>query len=232
MTREYRKELGFSNASKTKDFLTAKDIKCINWSLIDLYNNRLIDIFSRIQKTIPYNEINIESSVQFAYETIKSNDILNKLTNHGRAPESVYFSWMQGYLTTILFQPLIEKELNCNLIQNGADDLFNPKQFSRKSDPDLIDKNNKIFVEVQSGFKGSKVDIKKTKVKTPTDYEYYIACFDCFNGLFVILNTRELLELPENEWYSNVLWEGALCYTVPDNRLKPYNMLWNGMKTV
>ena len=222
MSKSYRQSLGFSNATDTKNFLTAKDIVCINHDLLHQYNTRLIDIFQRIQSTLPYSPQPIESIVQSAYTTLTTNDILPTLSNHGRTPESVYYSWLQGHLTVTIFKPLIESELSCNLSQNGADDLTNPTTFSRKSDPDLVDHQKKIYVEVQGGFKGSKIDIKRSKVKTSDTYQYYIAAFDCFNGQYTILNTRELLNLPESEWYENVLWEGALCYTVPEDRMKEW----------
>jgi hypothetical protein len=144
---------------------------------------------------------------------------LYSLSNHGRSLESVYFVWMQGYLSATIFQPLIEQKLNTELYQNGADDLTNPDTFSRKSDPDLVNKDQTIFVEVQSGFKGSKVDIKKTKVKTSESAEYYIAAFDCFNGTYTIINTKDI---PEDQWYENMLWEGALCYTIPNERMREW----------
>ena len=219
MTRQYRNALGFSNATETKEFLTGKDIVLINWNLLDEYNSRLIDMFSRIQRTLPFSKQDIESIVLSAYKTILENDILYSLSNHGRTPESVYFVWMQGYLSAVIFQPLLESELNTKLYQNGADDLANPKTFSRKSDPDLTNENRTVFVEVQSGFKGSKVDIKKSKVKTSPDADYYIAAFDCFNGTYTLVNTKDI---PEDQWYQNTLWEGALCYTVPSEQMKEW----------
>ena len=60
MTKYYRSTLGFSNANDTKEFLTGKDIVSINFDLIDFYNQRLIDIFSRIQTTLPTPPLNIE----------------------------------------------------------------------------------------------------------------------------------------------------------------------------
>jgi hypothetical protein len=222
MSRYYRSTLGFSNANDTKDFLTGKDIVSINYELLEEYNGRLIEIFSRIQTTLPTKPQDIELMVLTAYRTILNHDILESLSNHGRAPESVYFVWMQGYLSAMLFKPMIEKELGCVLIQNGADDLSNPKTFSRKSDPDLVDHDKKIYVEVQSGFKGSKVDIKKSKVKTSDEYTYYIAAFDCFNGTYVLIDTKALMNLPDDAWYNNASWEGALCYTVPQEQMKEW----------
>ena len=219
MTKYYRSTLGFSNANDTKEFLTGKDIVSINYELLDEYNSRLIDIFERIQTTLPVEPQDIELLVLTAYRTILNHDILESLSNHGRAPESVYFVWMQGYLSSMIFKPMLEKELGMTLYQNGADDLSNPSTFSRKSDPDLVNEDRTVFVEVQSGFKGSKVDIKKTKVKTSNTADYYIAAFDCFNGLYTIMNTKDI---PEDEWYENMLWEGALCYTIPSDKMKEW----------
>lgn len=223
-TKDYRKLLGFTNGTKAKEFLTAKDIVMINWPLVEAYNERLVETFSLIQNTLPCESIDIGLIVENAYQIIRNENILPHLSNHGRAPESVYFVWMQGYLSATIFQPLIENELDCKLIQNGADDLSDPSNFGRKSDPDLADHDKKIYVEVQSGFKGSKVDIKKSKVKESSDYTHYIACFDCYNGLYTIINTRQLLSLPDSEWYHNPLWEGALCYTVPHDKMKKWKV--------
>jgi len=87
MSKYYRSSLGFSNANDTKDFLTGKDIVSINFELIESYNERLIEIFSRIQTTLPYPQQNFERIVLEAYHTILSHDILYSLSNHGRAPE-------------------------------------------------------------------------------------------------------------------------------------------------
>jgi hypothetical protein len=219
MSRYYRSTLGFSNANETKQFLTGKDIVLLNYDLLDEYNERLIDIFGRIQVTLPVEEKDIETIVYEAYKTILDADILYKLSNHGRAPESVYFVWMQGYLATLIFKPMIELELQEALYPNGADDLSDPNTFSRKSDPDLTNASRTVFVEVQAGFKGSKVDIKKTKVKTADGADYYIAAFDCFNGTYTIINTRDI---PDDQWYENMLWEGALCYTIPSDQMKEW----------
>ena len=219
MSKYYRSTLGFSNANDTKDFLTGKDIVLLNYDLLDEYNDRLIDIFSRIQTTLPVTPQNIAMIVLRAYKTILDADILYKLSNHGRAPESVYFVWMQGYLASLIFKPMIELELDEALYPNGADDLSDPATFSRKSDPDLVNDSMTVFVEVQAGFKGSKVDIKKSKVKTSDGADYYIAAFDCFNGTYTIINTREI---PDDQWYENQLWEGALCYTIPSDRMKEW----------
>ena len=45
------------------------------------------------------------------------------------------------------------------------------------------------------------------------------AAFDCFNGTYTIINTREI---PDDQWYENQLWEGALCYTIPSDRMKEW----------
>ena len=218
LSKQYRKALGFSNASATKQFLTGKDIVSINWPLIELYNQRIIDIFTAIQSISDYRQLNVQKTVNDAFTIIRDNNIIPTMTNHGRSPESVYFVWMQGYIASLLFLPYIEKELNTKLIINGADDLSNPSTFARKSDPDFANSERTIFVEFQSGFKGSKVDIKKSKVKTSPTAEYYIAAFDFFNGLYTVINTKEI---PDDQWYENVLWEGALCYTVPNDQMKP-----------
>ena len=105
--RDYRKALGFSSANSAKDYLSAKDIKLINWQLIEIYNTRLIDIFTRIQSTLASPVAGYVSKiVNDAFLTIKNNDLLMQLSNHGRGPESVYYSWMQGYIASVIFKPM------------------------------------------------------------------------------------------------------------------------------
>lgn len=225
MTRDYRKELGFTNGTLAREYLTGKDIKDINWSLIEKYNERLISIFKRINETIPNFKYNhsIDELVQLSYRTIRKNEILQKLNNNGRSPESVYFVWMQGFLAATIFKSFIENKMGLNLKQNGADDLSQPEYFARKSDADFVDENKKVFVEVQSGFKGTKVDIKKSKIlNRKNGYTHYIVCLDCFNGSYIIINVNDLLALPDSVWYVNTLWEGSLCYTVPEEQMKSW----------
>jgi hypothetical protein len=219
MSKDYRKQLGFTNGGKLKDFFTAKDITMINWDLVEAYNDRLINAYHKVNATLPVPYTNpIADLVTNAYQAIRTNDILQTLNNHGRAREDVYYSWMHGYLTAQIFTPTIEAKLGLTLEQNGADDLSKPETFARQSDPDLVDHAKKTFVEVQAGFKGGKVDIKRSKVKCPNqDYTYYIVCIDWFNGRYCSLDARKLLALPDSEWYANAQWEGALCYTVPDD---------------
>ena len=224
MSKEYRKKLNFTNAGAFKDVLTAKDIKMINWPLVEAYNERLVESYTKLNSTLPKQYTgSIKDLVETAYQAIKTNDILPTLNNHGRASESVYLAWMQGYMISHIFKPFIEQQLGVTLEQNGADDLTKPETFGRKSDPDLVDHNNKVFVEVQAGFKGGKVDIKRSKVKAPNqDYTYQIVCIDCFNGRICTVNARELLDLPETEWYANPQWEGALCHTIPEDSMKSW----------
>ena len=221
--KDYRKALGFASASAIKDYMSAKDLKLINWDLIQLYNSRLIESFIKIQLTMPTDHLSIEKIVTDAYFTIRNNNLLAQFNNHGRSIESVYYNWMQGYITATIFKSFIEERLNCKLTQNGADDLNKPQIFAKKSDPDFIDANEKIFVEVQAGFKGGKIDIKRSKIKTTlSDYDYYIVCIDCFNGKYCILSVKELLTLPESVWYKNPQWENALCYTIDESKMKPW----------
>ena len=224
MSKEYRKSLGFKNATAFKNFLTAKDIQMINWPLVEKYNERLLETYTALNSTLPKKyQGSIKDLIQSAYKTMRDNDILQGLNNHGRATELVYFAWMQGYLISNIFKPFIEDHLGLSLEQNGADDLSNPETFGRKSDPDLVDHKKKVYVEVQAGFKGGKVDIKRTKVKAEDqDYTYNIVCIDCFNGRFCIVNARDLLSLPESAWYPNPQWEGALCYTIPEDSMKSW----------
>lgn len=51
-SKKYRKALGFSSKNKIKKYFKATDIVKVNWSLIDDYNARLIELFSKINEVI------------------------------------------------------------------------------------------------------------------------------------------------------------------------------------
>lgn len=107
-----RPKSGYTNTYAK--ILSAKDIKpCIDFAYIDSLNNRICEIFKRINE-IYYKPCDIESFLQNnlfnTFNLMKNNDILEKLNNQGRRKEEVYFSWMRGFLICKYF-----KEAMCDI---------------------------------------------------------------------------------------------------------------------
>jgi hypothetical protein len=224
-SKQYRKTIGFTSKSKCFDYLSAKDIILINWSLVDLYNERLIDIGERVQSQLTIkNDLNVKNFILDSFQIIKSNSIIeNCFTNHGRGKENVYYSWMLGYLAEKLFSPLIQKELEMSsVVRSGGDDLSNPETFKRTSDPDFIDAAKNISVDVQCGVKGGKATIKKSKVDHAINsgYNGYAVTIGLGTGLYGIVN---LNSLEHEKFVPNSSWEGALCWTAPDDIFKSWS---------
>lgn len=216
MSKEYRQLMGFTNKTKFQKYLGAKDIVQPNWELIYQKNDRLIEIFTQLNGLLAVSEqLDIEDIVSSVTKTIKDNDILPRLNNHGRAIENVYYSWLQGYLAELVFLPLIKESLNLTVIErNGGDDLTDIETFKRTGDADLIAPNEKVLIDVQAGFTGGTFDIKKHKVIHATEnaeYTSFVFFADLMNGSYANI---ELNPLVNEEFLPNPRWEGQLCYTV------------------
>ena len=108
--RQYRQKLGFANQSDVKNFFGAKDIiPTVDFNYIKLLNKRLYNIIDRINAVVA-KEIKTEDLKYFKKEHIdrsfsimKKSGILSTLTNQGRRPEQVYFSWMRGLVISSYF---------------------------------------------------------------------------------------------------------------------------------
>lgn len=225
MSKQYRKNIGFTSKNKCFDFFKAKDIVDINWKLIELYNDRLIDIGSRVQQQmIVPNDMIVKEFVYDSFNIMKQNNIIEKLNNHGRSCEFVYYNWMLGYLIETMFVPFIKKELGLNtVVRTGGDDLKNPETFKRTSNSDLTDPTKNIVVDVQCGNGGEgKITIKKTKVDFALEngYNGYAFTIGLGTGLYGVINLNELKDAKFEE---NSSWEGALCWTAPNDILKPWH---------
>lgn len=121
--REYRIKLGFSNQNTLKDFLAGKDVKpVVDYSYIEEINKRLCEIIQKINSVIP-KEQKIKNTENFCkehilgvYKKLKENKILPLLTNQGRRPEQVYFSWMRGYVISNYFLKALSDIFGVNLL--------------------------------------------------------------------------------------------------------------------
>lgn len=223
MSKEYRKAMGFTNKGKMKDFLSAKDIVVPNYPLLEEYNTRLLEIFMLVneQLSVPFKD-DIEKIIHEDYAIMKQHGILQKLNNHGRSPESVYYTWRMGSLAEIVFAPFIADKLKLNnLEKNGSDDLSNPETFKRTGDADLIDKVARVRIDVQCGTGEGEATIKKHKFDhaAKTYDTTYIFLAGLLTGDYALVNLKDLTNI---RFEVNQRWEGTLCWTVPEKEFKPY----------
>lgn len=225
--KDFRRKLGFTNQKKLKDYYKAKDIRDINWKIVKKYNKRLKEIVENLHKAICSDICltdicKLQNKIDESFATIKKHNLLLRFNNHGRACEAVYYNWMRGYILCELFLPTFSQIFHVpeNKIKHiGADDLLNPKNFSRSATADLqIDtkKNSKVRIEVQGGFTG-KNDIKEHKIKEAmSEFENhktttYIFHIDIFNGKVAVIDISN----PKNLTYqNNAKMEGQKTLTV------------------
>jgi hypothetical protein len=223
MTKEFRKAMGYTNKGKMKEWLGAKDIVIPNYPLLQQYNSRLSTIFNAInnQLSVPFTG-NIDSIIINDFMVMKDHNILERLNNHGRSLESVYYSWRMGSLAEVIFTPFIADKLNLkNIEKNGSDDLTNPETFKRTGDADLIDKVANIRIDVQCGTGEGDATIKKHKFDhaAKNDGITYIFLAGLLTGTYALVNLSDTKDIV---FESNPSWEGALCWTVPETEFKPY----------
>ena len=223
MTKEFRKAMGYTNKGKMKEWLGAKDIVIPNYPLLQQYNSRLSTIFNDInnQLSTPFTG-NIDSIIINDFMVMKDHNILERLNNHGRSLESVYYSWRMGSLAEVIFTPFIADKLNLkNIEKNGSDDLTNPETFKRTGDADLIDKVANIRIDVQCGTGEGDATIKKHKFDhaAKNDGVTYIFLAGLLTGTYALVNLSDTKDIV---FESNPSWEGALCWTVPETEFKPY----------
>lgn len=215
--KNYRKELGFNNKTILQTYFKAKDIKQPNWQKIALCNNRLREIFKKLNNVVS-DDIRIANiddfckKIDFAFSIMKENGIIEKLNNQGREPDDVYYNWMRGYLVCEYFMPSIAKILGIketSIRHIGKDDLTNVKTFARSATADLevfVSALKKIRLEIQAGYTGVN-DIKQSKILEAKHIydsertESYIVHFDLFNGLAAIINITNFHRIPENRYH-------------------------------
>lgn len=222
----YLKSLHFKNQQTLRKWLTAKDIVIPNWELLEVRNNRLIDIFQAINKTLPIQYTgDVKSDVLGAYDSIRKHNLLFKMNNNGRSMEDVYYTWMQGYICEKVFTPFMCDVLQLtSLRRNGKDDITDAESFKRLSDADLVDETKQIMVEVQCGTHLGNCHIKKQKVDKALQqnkYTTYLFSFRLMHGTWCKINLNELAK-SDVVFRKNELWENSLCWDIPNNMYKPY----------
>ena len=232
--KEYRQQLGFSSQKAIKDFFSARDIlPDIDFSYLEELNDRIYAIVKKLNGVV-VDVVKIDDMGTFKdeyidhpFKVLKDNAILPKLNNQGRRPESVYYSWMRGYVFSAYFTKALSDIFGVDvssIAQIGDDDLKNPDIFKRTPKSDLevnMGDNGSVRLEVQTGFQDIN-DIKKHKVdeakkvyrehQIPTE----VVHFDLFNGqvAFVPIN-----EIADNSvyWVNRQQMEGQLVFNMGQN---------------
>ncbi len=239
----YRTKLDFSSQEDIKDYFNAKDLYLVNWPLIENYNKRLVDIFTRINLVITRDcclsedEMTVFSEkLSGAYRILRATNIIQKrFHNQGRSSENVYYNWMRGYAVCVYFMKLIAKLFQVKedeIEQLGKDNIEqlrktkNPDVFNRDSVADLQISSKNIHIEVQAGFKG-KNDIKRSKAKNAKNrydegkWVTFVVHFNLYNGEVAVVNITSLLDnLPENKWEGNPRFENAVTTQIPEDCFK------------
>ena len=232
--RQYRQKLGFANQSDVKNFFGAKDIiPTVDFNYIKLLNKRLYNIIDRINAVV-VKEIKTEDLKYFKKEHIdrsfsimKKSGILSTLTNQGRRPEQVYFSWMRGLVISSYFLKALSLIFavdisKINLI--GDDDLKKADIFKRTPKADLEIKLNgkeKVRIEMQSGFTGIN-DIKQHKVleakRVFRDLGFHTLAihFDLYNGQVAFIKLDEIGDDSIN-WITRQQMEGQTVFNIDQN---------------
>ncbi len=233
-SREYRQRLGFNNQDVVKKFFGAKDITpAVDYNYIDLLNSRLSEIVRKMNSVV-HDEIKlqdldsfVENNISQVFKKLKTNQIINKLTNQGRRPEEVYFSWMRGFVISAYFLKTISlifgvDERNISLI--GDDDFNDIDTFKRTPKADLeVNLNNKkkVRIEVQSGFQGIN-DIKlhkvleAKKINRELGFLSIVIHFDLFNGQVAFVQIDNINDEDVN-WITRQQMEGQTVFNIDQN---------------
>ena len=234
--KRYRESLGFSNQNSAKSFLSGKDVTVgIDYEYIANLNQRLKDIIVRINKvtnvSFRIHDINLfaEKHIFHTYDTIKKSGLLPRLNNQGRRPEKVLFSWLRGYVVTEFFTPAMSQIFSIplsSISQIGDDDLKNIETFARspKADLEIIKDNQKIRIEVQSGFQGIN-DIKEHKVREArrvfeeTGVHSICIHIDLYNGQVAFVQLDPIQEDDVN-FVTRQQMEGQSVFSIDQNYFK------------
>lgn len=233
-SKDYRRQLGFTNQATLKKHFKATDIICINWNKIEQCNQRLKDMFRMINQVVHpsvrwTNMDEIDYEIDTAYTIMRDNNILPRLNNYGRYPEDLYYNWMRGYLVCKYFAPALAIifDVSEELIRTvGHDSLTEIETFSQSPVADLeIQINNTVIrLEIQSGYTGLN-DIKAHKVKEA--YRAlknecilsYVVHFDLFNGTMALVDITNIDE-DSIHWVARSQMEGQRVFSIPDEAFR------------
>jgi uncharacterized protein YfkK (UPF0435 family) len=231
--RSYRNKLGFSNQAEAKVFLGAKDVlPGIDFSYMERLNDRLKLITKKINAAVN-SEIKNDDIEAFnkeqitdSYDIMKSSDIIPKLNNQGRRPEQVYFSWMRGYVFSQFFKETLGRIFGVSITEIksiGDDDLKKVETFQRtpRADLELINQNQELRIEMQSGFSGIN-DIKQHKVLEArrvfelSGIDTLDLHFDLYNGQVAFVLISRIPDKSVN-WITRQQLEGQTVFNIDQN---------------
>tara|TARA_Y100000590_G_scaffold349673_1_gene401255 strand:+ start:268 stop:1044 length:777 start_codon:yes stop_codon:yes gene_type:complete len=232
--KEYRLSLGFTNQGKFKEFLSAKDVKAgVDYNYISSLNERMKKLILKLDEVTPgiLKQVDIDSFISDnlfdVYNKLKDNNILPLMNNQGRRPESVYFSWMRGYIISVYFLNHLSYLFDVNLSNIeliGDDSLLEKDTFKRTPKADIeitLNNNKKIRVEIQAGFQGVN-DIKQHKIREAEKVYYekdintLIIHFDMFNGQVAIVRADNI-EGDNINWITRTQMEGQTVFNIDQN---------------
>ncbi len=233
-SKDYRRQLGFTNQTALKKHFKATDIICINWDKIEQCNQRLKDMFRNINYTVHpsvrwTNMSAIDYEIENAYIIMRENNILPRLNNYGRYPEDLYYNWMRGYIVCKYFAPALARifDIPEELIRTvGHDSLAEIQTFSQSPVADLeIEIGNTVVrLEIQSGYTGVN-DIKAHKVREAhrvfRDEQIlsYVVHFDLFNGTMAIVDITNIDEDCVH-WVIRTQMEGQRVFSIPEDAFR------------
>lgn len=227
--RDFRRQIGFTNAQKVKQFFDAKDIRpVVDFTYVEALNSRLKQIVHKIWDILPRDARTesvdaVDAKIDAAYEIIKQNDIFPRLRNQGRRPEGVYFNWMRGYAISVLVRPALERIFSVAygaISTTGADDLARPETFTRAPAADFELRDLKIRIEMQAGFQGAN-DIKKHKVEEAqriyqvANTETWAVHFDFYNGKVAFVPLH-LIDVGTTPWEARGQYEGQMVVPIAE----------------
>lgn len=232
--RQYRSKLGFSNQTAAKAFFAAKDITpTVDYAYIDILNQRLEAIVRTLNEVMA-PELRCQTIGAFIQENIveplkimKQHNILPRLNNQGRRPESVYFSWMRGFVLSNLFLPALGKIFGVDTTQIdliGDDDLKSIETFKRTPKADLevrLPNGSPLRIEMQTGFTGIN-DVKQHKVieakrhLAETGHHTLALHFDVYNGQVAFVQLDSIAEDSIN-WITRQQMEGQTVFNIDQN---------------
>lgn len=205
--RSYRLSLGFPNKEQLKKYLKFTDEIPLDWERLSGCNERVKAIFSKINPVI-HEDIQVDltafnQKIDNVFEEMCRNELFQKLTNNGRNPVDVYYSWLRGYAVCEFFIKAIAYIFDVpekSVKRIGKDDFTSVDVFKRTSDADLeivVNDSLRYKLEVQSGYTGAN-DIKRTKieraisVKKTENIDSYLIHFDIYNGQAALYCTSNI----------------------------------------
>lgn len=236
----YRKDMGFTNQIKLKQFFDSKDIvREVDFDYICRLNKRLIEIIYSVNHAV-LPEIRPDDIDKFVDENIinvfkfmKNNNLISKFSNNKqRQTERSYYDWSRGRIIANYFKKAMSLifEIDKNDIKTiGLDDLNYPNEFSKSATADFEICSSKYGIyriEFQCGFQGQN-DIKEHKVNeakrvyNTEKIKSLIIHVDLFNGVVAFVDISDIKDEDIN-WEYRPQFEGKKVFNINEKYF-----IWN-----